>query len=341
MLPPSMEMGGSHDSACLRSLSAWAMPRGRYHGCRGSLCSARIRARRTSFKPTTRPGEPRTGNPARPFGEPRAGLPWSRSPSIPRKVAHMDERQDQRHGYPLTIPDALLRSDAMRQACATRNFQEVFRLVNRRTGSSYAVMAAAVGKMTSSRVSDIIRGVRGIRGQEVIKRVADGFGIPGEMLGVPARPWESSPKCDDQADIPTYASDSETQNTPTGRDCSDTGGTDEMMRREFLRTTSVLSTMISVPWTQTGTNKTQDLATPRSVESCERMNSHLWQIFSLATSKRAVYPVVRDRLAEITSDLKRIGNREDHRRLCAATADLFQIAGEIFFDSNRYTDAAQ
>ncbi|MFG2148952.1 XRE family transcriptional regulator [Streptomyces sp. NPDC048696] len=106
----------------------------------------------------------------------------------------MDERETQRSGYPLTIPDALLQSDAMQQACVARDFQEIFRLVNRRTGSSHAAMAAAIGKMTSSRVSDIIRGVRGIRGREVIERVADGFGIPGEMMGLPRRSWEDSPE---------------------------------------------------------------------------------------------------------------------------------------------------
>ncbi|WP_406345114.1 XRE family transcriptional regulator [Streptomyces sp. NBC_00648] len=104
----------------------------------------------------------------------------------------MDERETRRSGYPLTIPDALLRSEAMQQACSARDFREIFRLVNRRTGSSHAAMAAAIGKMTSSRVSDIIRGVRGIRGCEVIERVADGFGIPGEMIGLPRRPWEDS-----------------------------------------------------------------------------------------------------------------------------------------------------
>ncbi|WP_246096025.1 transcriptional regulator [Streptomyces botrytidirepellens] len=105
----------------------------------------------------------------------------------------MDERETRRIGYPLTIPVVLLQSEAMQRACATRDFREIFRLVNRRTGTSHAAMAAAIGKMTSSRVSDIIRGVRGIRGQEVIERVADGFGIPGEMLGLPRRVWESSP----------------------------------------------------------------------------------------------------------------------------------------------------
>ncbi|MGX9227866.1 hypothetical protein ACWV95_19710 [Streptomyces albus] len=50
----------------------------------------------------------------------------------------MHDRETRRSGYPLTIPDTLLRSEAMRRACAARDFQEIFRLVNRRTGSSYA-----------------------------------------------------------------------------------------------------------------------------------------------------------------------------------------------------------
>ena len=79
----------------------------------------------------------------------------------------MDERETQRSSYLLTIPDALLNSDAMRQACATRNFAEIFRLVNRCSGTSHATMAAAIGKMTSFRVSDITRGARGVRGQQV------------------------------------------------------------------------------------------------------------------------------------------------------------------------------
>ncbi|MGP3968504.1 hypothetical protein [Streptomyces sp. 6N223] len=112
----------------------------------------------------------------------------------------MDDRAAKRTGYPLTIPDALLNSEPMRTACATRNFAEVFRLVNRRTGSSYAVMAAAIGKMTSSRISDVIRGVRGIRGKEVIERIADGFGIPGQMLDLPPRSWEGSPESIDDPD---------------------------------------------------------------------------------------------------------------------------------------------
>jgi tetratricopeptide (TPR) repeat protein len=117
----------------------------------------------------------------------------------------VEEREALRTGFPLTIPDSLLASEAMRQACTTRNFGEIFRLVNRRTGTSYAEIAAAVGKMTSSRVSDIVRGVRGVRGQTVIERICDGFGIHGEMLDVPPRQWErGSPVEGDPTPVSVY-----------------------------------------------------------------------------------------------------------------------------------------
>ncbi|MEU0845173.1 hypothetical protein ABZ370_37685 [Streptomyces sp. NPDC005962] len=105
----------------------------------------------------------------------------------------MSEREARRSGYPLTIPDRLLLSEGMKRACRQRNFGEIFRLVNRRGPVSYAEIAAAVGKMTSARVGDVIRGVRGIRGLTVMERIADGLGIPGHMLDLPERPWEGTP----------------------------------------------------------------------------------------------------------------------------------------------------
>ncbi|MFB7495875.1 hypothetical protein ACFC09_14425 [Streptomyces sp. NPDC056161] len=139
----------------------------------------------------------------------------------------MDEHENRRSSYPLTIPDALLQSEAMQQACAARNFREIFRLVNRRTGTSHAAMAAAIGKMTSSRVSDVIRGVRGIRGQEVMERVADGFGIPGEMLGLPRRPWQGSPEDSVRPEASTYP-DSADQKTSGALPIPRMGDSDEI-----------------------------------------------------------------------------------------------------------------
>ena len=42
----------------------------------------------------------------------------------------------------------------------------------------------------------------------------------------------------------------------------------------------------------------------------------------------------------MTGSLHRAHSSAAHQRLCAATGDLFQLAGEIFFDSDQYTDAA-
>lgn len=86
------------------------------------------------------------------------------TPLHPREPP-MSEREVRRSPYPLTIPDRLLQSEDMKRACKRRDFGEIFRLVNRRGPASYAEIAAAVGKMTSARVGDVIRGVRGIRGR--------------------------------------------------------------------------------------------------------------------------------------------------------------------------------
>ncbi|MEV7907751.1 hypothetical protein AB0P04_39690, partial [Streptomyces anulatus] len=72
----------------------------------------------------------------------------------------------------------------------------------------------------------------------------------------------------------------------------------------------------------------------------ELLNNHLWQVFTLSKTKQAVYPLVREQLGVLTAALKRSQSTATHQRLCALAGSLFQLAGEIFFDVNRYTDAA-
>ncbi|MEZ0064218.1 transcriptional regulator with XRE-family HTH domain [Streptacidiphilus sp. MAP12-20] len=103
----------------------------------------------------------------------------------------MIDRRELRRSFPLTISDDLLASAAMQQACTGRDFGEIFRLVNRRAGISYAEIAAAIGKFTTGRVGDVISGSRHIRSIELMSRIADAFGIPGGLLDLPPRPWES------------------------------------------------------------------------------------------------------------------------------------------------------
>jgi hypothetical protein len=129
-------------------------------------------------------------------------------------------------------------------------------------------------------------------------------------------------------------------NATAGQRNWDEGDLDEMIRREFLRLASIASALISAPQTKSPTGNTQGFFNIGDVDDCERMNSHLWQIFSLSTSKRAVYPAVREQLSTLTDGLKKAVNQETHSRLCAAAGDLFRLAGEIFFDSSQYTNAA-
>lgn len=114
---------------------------------------------------------------------------------------------------------------------------------------------------------------------------------------------------------------------------------DEMNRRELLRALSVAGVLVSL----SPDDRTDDRA--RRVDSAdlddfEHLNSHLWQVYSLAKSKRSVYPLVREQLELLTNTLKQPQTEASHKRLCALTGDLFQLAGEVFFDANRYTDAA-
>ncbi|MEV7504289.1 helix-turn-helix transcriptional regulator [Streptomyces sp. NPDC093018] len=113
-------------------------------------------------------------------------------------------------------------------------------------------------------------------------------------------------------------------------------GDDEMIRREFLRILTV-----SGAFTALSAEDAEGLAegmSPGVPADFARMNGHLWQVYRLARSKSAVYPVVRDQLTTLNDALA--SNRGSPRPLLSAAADLFQLAGEVAFDGNRYAAAA-
>ncbi|MEW2114864.1 helix-turn-helix transcriptional regulator [Streptomyces sp. NPDC005474] len=114
------------------------------------------------------------------------------------------------------------------------------------------------------------------------------------------------------------------------------GDPDEMIRREFLRILTVSGALTALP-----AEDAEALAegVRRGVPAdFARMNSHLWQVYQLARSKGSVYLVVRDQLTTLNEALA--ANRRNARPLLSAAADLFQLAGEVAFDGNRYSDAA-
>jgi transcriptional regulator with XRE-family HTH domain len=120
------------------------------------------------------------------------------------------------------------------------------------------------------------------------------------------------------------------------------GELDDMYRRELLRLLSVGGVLIALPRNPAATEPEQiaPAGDPADIGQHVLLNAHLWQVFALAKSKRLVYPLVRDQLSLLVDQMNRPCSPQARQQLCVLACDLFQLAGEIFFDSNRYTDAA-
>ncbi|MFS8199517.1 helix-turn-helix transcriptional regulator [Streptomyces sp. CWNU-52B] len=114
------------------------------------------------------------------------------------------------------------------------------------------------------------------------------------------------------------------------------GDSDEMIRREFLRILTVSGALNALP-VEEAEALTEGVRRGAPADFT-RMNRHLWQVYRLARSKNSVCLVVRDQLTMLNEALA--GNHGSARPLLRAAADLFQLAGEVAFDGNRYADAA-
>ncbi|WP_326569461.1 hypothetical protein VSH64_48335 [Amycolatopsis rhabdoformis] len=90
-----------------------------------------------------------------------------------------------------------------------------------------------------------------------------------------------------------------------------------------------------------GVPRYQLLAARAAATEYDRLNAQLWQVFSRSKSKQLALPVVRKQLGVLTAALQQRQTSAVRRQLCMAAADLFQLCGEIFFDGDQYTDAAQ
>lgn len=127
---------------------------------------------------------------------------------------------------------------------------------------------------------------------------------------------------------------------PAGSPPSDrhgSGNIDDMIRREFLRVIVITGALAALPGDEA--EALGEGVRRGSSADFLRMNGHFWQVYQLARAKRSVYPVVREQLAALNKSMLGCSGAEV-QVLCSAAGDLFQLAGELAFDSNRYTDAA-
>ncbi|WP_018545088.1 helix-turn-helix domain-containing protein [Streptomyces sp. LaPpAH-108] len=88
------------------------------------------------------------------------------------------------------LPVSLLTDPVMIRACRVRDFGRVFQLVKARAGI-YPSMIARRCDLTPSRVGEVMAGRRQLLHMDVVERISDGLRIPGHMLGLARRPWET------------------------------------------------------------------------------------------------------------------------------------------------------
>ena len=119
---------------------------------------------------------------------------------------------------------------------------------------------------------------------------------------------------------------------------------DDMNRRELLRLLSLTGALVAMPSLDidrlTNTAERPELLDATTLDEYAELNGHLWRVFALSASKADALPAVRTQLAVLAQDLHQPHGEAVHQRLCGFVADLLQLAGEIFFDGNLYTDAA-
>lgn len=155
------------------------------------------------------------------------------------------------------------------------------------------------------------------------------------MLGLGPQPWEVENSSDQTNNAQSEAAP--VRHVATSE--PDTDDFDDMNRRELLRSLAAISTLVTLPMPLHEMQLGQS-AGPVDLSEHEAMNRSLWRVYAMSTSKRTVYPLVRQQLSSLRAKLERPHNSAAHIHLCTLISDLLQLAGEISFDGNHYTEAA-
>jgi transcriptional regulator with XRE-family HTH domain len=123
----------------------------------------------------------------------------------------------------------------------------------------------------------------------------------------------------------------------------------DMKRRELLRLISAATAVISSSSAIADQTDEPDLdrLTAASTGHLGRaaladlaaFNTRLWSAFIVAQAKAEVAPAIWDQVSRLTNALRRPRSGTTRKQLCALNAEVFQLAGEVLFDANRYADA--
>jgi transcriptional regulator with XRE-family HTH domain len=128
--------------------------------------------------------------------------------------------------------------------------------------------------------------------------------------------------------------------------CVSGGSSEDRMLRELLRLLSMIGVLVTpsdaddqidrLDCSYVNPGRFDDGA----VDKYAMFNKHLWRVFALSTFKGTALPLACNQLDAIVVSLGQSRGLSTHRRLCGLASELLQLTGEIFFDANKYSDAA-
>lgn len=194
----------------------------------------------------------------------------------------------------------------MRSALATHDFGTVFHVARAEAGISYSMIAAECG-IKPERVGTLAKGNGKVTSFEKIVRIVDALRIPGHLVGLAPRPWE------------------------TPAEAVDAG------RREFLKTSAAASLAVGLPELSrpsTGGRVGSDL--PEQLRQRTARLRRLDDVLGGGDTYRTYlgeYQATRSLLRH------RSYTEETGRGLLSVLAEQAQQAGWAAFDGGRYAEA--
>ncbi|MFZ3595833.1 XRE family transcriptional regulator [Streptomyces sp. BH104] len=229
-------------------------------------------------------------------------------------------------GYepPTALPRDLLDRAEMKAALAAHDFGTVFRLARSEARISYSKIAAECD-IKPDRVGLLARGQGSVTTFEKVARIADALRIPGALLGLAPRAWESTgPRA--RSHPPTPAQTTATE-----------GDGEDVRRRVFFKATAGAGLAVGLPeLTRMPTGRRVGSDVPERLRERTARLRRLDDVLGGGDTYRVYLGEYQD-----TKALIRDGSYPEStgRALLSVLAEQAQQAGWAAFDGGRHADA--
>ncbi|WP_326597738.1 helix-turn-helix domain-containing protein [Streptomyces sp. NBC_01803] len=244
-------------------------------------------------------------------------------------------------------PELLKRKD-LQDALIEHDFAAVFSLLKKWGGLSQNRIATAC-QLTPGKVSMIIKGTHQVTSYDVIARIADGLRIPGHMVGLTARPWETHDDTEGPPPEPTVPAGTAAPWTPAAavQLAARMTRTDLLMdRRTASRSIATVTIGAALldgveGWLQpaaAGERRRVGRLGQREIEQLEEI-ARLMRQWDRQHGGGLRRRAVVGQLAEVADALREPQAEEIERRLYCVMADLAGTAAGMAWDSGMHRTA--